>query len=502
MYKKTDKNNGYGSAGTDDCAGAKHVLVMALSSFPGSFSKKEEERKRIRLKKTIYVYKNKPGNKEERKDDPVKKNKENPVQGMMADYDAGEPEEYVFEGYYQLDPIPLFIRDTLHEYVTDVVLMETKEIREKIVTILNDEADAPDGSGPGDWTVKDYFHRRIKKVFGEGTVIHDLAIDEMDGADALKQVMGIIRELYETVEDKSKWRLWMDTHGAFRDISMVLASAARFFATDKKSPIDTSGIFSVYHSQDPKYPDRIVDQTAFYFSDSAEALQNFLNYGQYLAVRYRPYEGEESHGFVSYRHDRDLLLYVRNIFARFMKNGVRFWYDDGIRYRDNWKEKLEYENKYADAFIGLLSNSYFESPECWKELVRAIAYRRERDDADKDLLHDPPHPLPEVQAFGGKIKSDHASEWERFHFILLEKNVAFPDMIPVSMPEVRTLAGNLHVTDQDIRDCLEGGNSVQWFQWFMYMEEGHSVDPKNLSDEEIDRTFRKIGQSIRDLRKN
>ena len=168
--------------------------------------------------------------------------------------------------------------------------------------------------GPQDISPLCYYKKRLKYKLCDNPTINIVPIDvnENSPQNALEDVMSKIRELYEDTddEDPDSWKLWFDTHGGFRDISMVMVSAARFFATDKHDPIRTDSIFSVYHSQN-SHTDRIVDQTGFYFTDSAQSLRDFLNFGQYLAMSFSPYEGKKPYGFVSYRHDRLFYTHIR-----------------------------------------------------------------------------------------------------------------------------------------------------------------------------------------------
>ncbi|MDO5133443.1 MAG: toll/interleukin-1 receptor domain-containing protein [Eubacteriales bacterium] len=504
------------------------VLVMALSTFPTAREKKligpggREETFRITLMRgTRYCYE----------------------EYTSSEGKAGSL-KLIHVGSYQLEPVSVFIKEELDNYVTDVVLLatsETMENRREIVfpspyskqrkidyeLIAGKEAAGENAAGKEaaekndvekgvvekasaggkkggksfdlekfliktvldnrensaenaevvkrDWTALEYFSEWLKECWGKELRIHPIEIDEMKPACALNLVMDKIRELYNNTEDKDNWRLWIDTHGGFRDISMVLISAARFFATDMQDPIDTNGIFSVYHSQRKEIDDRIIDQTAFYFTESAEALKNFLDYGQYLALKFKPYGGEKKHAFISYRHDKRFITSVRNILTQFEKHGILFWYDDGIRPRDNWKVVLERQNMDSEVFIGLLSNSYFQSKECWKELINAVSGKKGR--------------------------------YEKIHFIMLEENVDLTRVLPVSLEnpeetkEVQERMQELGVTVDELRECLGIGNinsNIQWFQWFGYMQRGTAVRERSTADldERIKSTLEMIRDSI------
>ena len=496
----------------------KHVLVMALSTFPAPKEETygSEVLKVTRMKETNYFFEDAPrqsladendsilgdavGSAMQEGSDTVRGEENNTLQNGKEESPekTGEDKiEYelrkICTGYYQLEPISWFIREELKEYVTDVILLETSEttrdIRDPVFPSPTASERAGRSSSPDDskknfscktsgtgWTAAAYFYAWLKDFWGKELDIHEIEIDELNPAAALKLVMDQIRDLYRQTEDKENWRLWMDTHGGFRDISMVLVSAARFFATDKTDPIDTNGIFSVYHSQKPGVDDRIINQTAFYFTESAEALASFLEYGQYISLKFLPYTGTKKHAFISYRHDRKYLTSVRNLFTLFKKNGLLFWYDDGIQYHSDWKKTLEEQNSGANTFIALLTNSYFKSKECWKELIRAVAARKGKG-------------------------------FDSIHFFMLEKNVDLTALLPLKLEsteetrEVTDLQSELGVTDEDLKECLGIGirnSNVQWFQWFGYMDKDEAVRPKSTSDldGQIKETLEIIKQSM------
>lgn len=480
----------------------KHVLVMALSTFPKpqDIHYGEQTRKEVRMWETKYLFEvpqetPSPGEKPAEKDTGTSKalsaecgntnirKEEKPV-GILKE---------ICTGFYQLEPISYFIRDELKETVTDVILMETKETREVVKSpvfpppvayragttdgkgskgvarkggkreLPSKDLQNPPEVGPENrWSAAGYFREWLKDFWGEELHIHDIVIDELDPAAALTEVMEKIRKLHDETEDKNTWRLWMDTHGGFRDISMVLISAARFFATDRTDPIKTNGIYSVYHSQKPGVDDQVINQTAFYFTESAEALRRFLEYGQYMAMQFQPYEGSEKHAFISYSHDRGFLTSVRTVFTKFEENGLLYWYDEGIHPGSNWKKVLEEQNAKSRVFVALLTRSYFQSKECWKELIRAAAARKCEGNGDPDY---------------GSMR-----------FLLLEGGLDLGKVLPVRLKkeeetqEVRDLQRELHVSDDDLRKCLRIEDNYQWFQWFSYTEEDASVRPKSTSD--------------------
>lgn len=398
----------------------KHVLVVALSTFPG----KDERTGNVILRRTEYSY---------RHEDEVL---------------------FCCTGYYQLDPIPQFIEGYLKESITDVVFLGTTETYERRMAV----SPGPDGAGElWEGTASDYYAQRLGHLVQGEVAIHHIVVDPLALAKALDELMPLIRSLYDETDTEEEWRLWMDTHGGFRDVSVVLSSAARFFATDTHEPISTDGIFSVLHSQDSGM-DQIVNQTPFYFAESANAMKQFLSYGQYLAVSFRPYEGDEHYAFISYSHDRKYLTSVRNIFSRLQEHEIPFWFDDGIRCGESWRRQLEERSDRAGLFIGLLSAGYFDSTECWKELIRAA----------------------------GKGQ-------ERYFFLLEPMNMAAViEEARMKQPEIAELQAAAGVSEEYLLDFLGLREEIQWLQWYRYMGDTQGVNERIPEDADLGREMRRM----------
>ena len=370
---------------------------------------------------------------------------------------------FSYDGRYQLEPIPIFIRDKLGEDITDIVLLETRAARDPKSDGRAAVYPAPDGQGlwpaapGGPGTAARWYKEWLALRFPEASV-RELPIDERAPAASLEKTIRTIRRLYAQTDTPEEWRLWIDTHGAFRDISEVLATAARLF-TIEKDPIRTDGIYSVYHSTktrgNRRTPSRIVNLTPFYFSESAKALKGFLNYGQYLTMRFRPCDGRGPYCFISYRHDPKLLVAVRTVFGKLQEHGIEYWFDDGIRAGTDWAAALEQRNREAAVFVGLLSGSYFRSAECWKELLRAVAGAKA---GEKTLC-----------------------------FFLLEEKLRVPVSVPAGagFREARELQRSLGLTDGDLRAAL--CSTVQHIQFYKYVyrNEERQINERDPADAEL-----------------
>lgn len=443
----------------------KHVFVVAVSTFP-----REAGNGQTVMNPTTYRFVDK---------------------SLPA-----EKSVFTYTGHYQLEPIPVFIREKFGE-ITDFVLLETPDTRDPKKDGRMYVSPAPDGSPIWPKGIRKELHddlcedckTKIKRL-EKGTAvdwykewlhlnfpdaeIHDVKINEHSPAKSLQLTLSAIRKLYSQTDTSEEWRLWIDTHGSFRDLSEVIATAARMIAIDKTS-IRTDGIFSIYYSQKTikrgkktvRAPSEIVNLTPFYFSESADALKKYLNYGQYLTMQYVPCDCKDPYAFVSYRHDRDFLISVRIIFAGLQDNAVDYWFDDGIKTGEEWEKVLIEKNHNAAVFLGLLTNSYFESAECWKELLRAIA--------------------------------DSKKKKRTFFFIIMEeKDFSLPEKIPdgSKFKEAKAIQKELAVSDLDIKTTLT--TAIQHTKGFRYIpgNEQTQINERNAKSADLYEDVMKIKAAL------
>lgn len=85
----------------------------------------------------------------------------------------------------------------------------------------------------------------------------------------------------------------------------------------------------------------------------------------------KPYKGNEPYIFISYAHADDQA--VGNVLENMEKNGVRFWYDDGIEVGSEWPEYITERLASANMMIAFVSNAYAMSNNCRKEMHYAVS---------------------------------------------------------------------------------------------------------------------------------
>ena len=87
-----------------------------------------------------------------------------------------------------------------------------------------------------------------------------------------------------------------------------------------------------------------------------------------------PYEGKENYIFVSYSHmDSDKVMPV---IRRWLEDGYRVWYDDGISPGTEWPEVIAQHLNDCELFVAFLSNSYMDSFNCKREIDFAVRKRK------------------------------------------------------------------------------------------------------------------------------
>ena len=87
-----------------------------------------------------------------------------------------------------------------------------------------------------------------------------------------------------------------------------------------------------------------------------------------------PYDGVDEYVFISYAH-RDGAR-VRSLAANLAEKGYRIWYDEGIEVGADWPEKVA--GRLADAALVLvfLSENFFRSQNCVREVHYAVDRRK------------------------------------------------------------------------------------------------------------------------------
>lgn len=84
----------------------------------------------------------------------------------------------------------------------------------------------------------------------------------------------------------------------------------------------------------------------------------------------KSYEGTENYFFVNYSHkNRDI---VKTLLSCFIKDGYRFWFDEGIYSGDDWDEVVATKLLQSRCLVAFISNESVESKNCADEIRMAL----------------------------------------------------------------------------------------------------------------------------------
>lgn len=385
-----------------------HILVLALSTF--YFSKETPGQ----INFTKYHYEG--------------LNKLTPHTNASSLLNEGShfDKDYDTYGYYQLSPIPSFIKYHLHEDVTDVILLETKEVadhKENKKKFLfeddhhpwdDDHLPAPielnieipeDGITPDD-----YFVQYLSLLFEKKLNITRIYVDPMSDtslsddllasndttylslADASRKLFQIIKQKYQG-KAQDDWKLWFDAHGGFRDLNLTILSAVNLLVANNDpndahpKPIPTNAIFTVLHETEnvPEKPDIIKDQKAYYLADSISNMSKFLAYGEYIARDFTPYMGNDPYVFVDMEHSQQHLNIMHGFLALLESENIPFYFNPHLSSSQYQAVFTKERIQQAKVTILLLTNHFFKDKDAINAFLIALAALKKN--CHEDLEH-------------------------------------------------------------------------------------------------------------------
>ena len=86
--------------------------------------------------------------------------------------------------------------------------------------------------------------------------------------------------------------------------------------------------------------------------------------------RARPYEGKQPYIFFSYNHENADRVFP--MIEKMAQEGIRVWYDNGLRPGDDWPEVIAEHLDNAAAMVVAVSKEYVVSHNCCNELTVAV----------------------------------------------------------------------------------------------------------------------------------
>jgi len=219
---------------------------------------------------------------------------------------------------------------------------------------------------------------------------------EVGFEDLEKRVRGLYRDY---LEDKKKdpdceWHLWIDVHGAFREISMAMFGLiqmlaapdeqdfARFNSRDEelaeaikrmgdgRDTVPIDAVYTIEYDQS-RNVQLILNRTDFYANFTRPAIQAYLNYGQYAQMFLKSTADEGPYSFISYKHGESRLERYA-LLGSMKQRGYRYWYDDAIELQHDWEKTLQNAVKKCSTFIAVVTKGYESSYVCLCELSQAL----------------------------------------------------------------------------------------------------------------------------------
>lgn len=175
------------------------------------------------------------------------------------------------EKYYsQLEPISRMILER-EGSLDKIIILATKSTQKEQEFILD-----PNGKNEKrTCSAIDFYKERMELKNEEKIKIVD--VEEKEFTPAISKVVEMIRSLYAEKKSENELKLWIDTQGGFRNITLVMNAIISLLKTDN---IEPDGIYSVnFNSKAELQP--IIDQTETYkIFQFVSGINEFSRYGR------------------------------------------------------------------------------------------------------------------------------------------------------------------------------------------------------------------------------
>lgn len=298
----------------------------------------------------------------------------------------GKDHDFECTSVGQMEVIPQFIEGCKSTTITKMILMETdlvkKPLKSDIVTLLKKAELIPNETESLSSVA--FFKHRMQVLLQSAPAYEEISVDERNPEKGFEDLLNAIRKEYRLcVAENGDWKLWLDIHGSFREISMTMLSLMQMLSASvpeemtrsnieevlRAIPID--GVYSTLFEWDKK-ENPILDRTSFYRIFTESPLVQYMNYGQHLLEALKPAQAPPF-VFISYKRgveDKKRFAFI----GKLKKEKIPYWYDQGIAYGDNWAKELIRRNNECSAMIVLVCERYFSesSFQCGKELQIAL----------------------------------------------------------------------------------------------------------------------------------
>ena len=175
-------------------------------------------------------------------------------------------DKYNSEGTYygQLEPMIMCMHDQM---INNRAGMNGKDKIIVVTLLTNDVKTRTDNFA--EETAYEYYEKIINKICEEQAEIKPIDIDENSPIDGIRRTVDYIKNL------KNRGKLWIDTHGGFRDVALVLEAVISLLKVDKIVPDEIFGV-----RFDNGAANFVSQKDAYYMFEFVSGMNEFINYGR------------------------------------------------------------------------------------------------------------------------------------------------------------------------------------------------------------------------------
>lgn len=280
----------------------------------------------------------------------------------------GGPEEGE-EYYSQVEPSSKMILEK-EGSLDKIIILATKESKNDETFQYKDEIRTMNAI--------DFYLERLEITDREKVKIIDLAEENL--TPAISETINTIRSIWNESETNNKPKLWIDTQGGFRYISLVINAVISLLKTSGEERIEPRGIYSLnFTNGKPVKP--IVDQTNTYqIFQFVSGINEFTRYGraEQLMDYYESIHEEAPKEIVVMKNIAEAIqLCDMNAFDQFLKN-LRKVVKDSDRSRQDflsifWEQiENDYGNLLKDSCTGIDIVEWFYEKKFYQQAITYI----------------------------------------------------------------------------------------------------------------------------------
>lgn len=237
----------------------------------------------------------------------------------------------------QLEPIvKLRLKENPNHIPVKIIAMCTKDVREKKYSFNISDLEV------NEKTSLEFFADRVKEFAEETQTEIEIYDEDLDEDNPNKGIQRAVEKIRGIKEDISEF--WVDTHGGFREVSLIMEAVISLLKVDNIIPQKIYGIR--YGSNNS-----IVDQKgSFDVFDFVSGMNEFIDYGS-VSILNRYYKGEK-------RTDIEELLNAMNKVSEGTKECDTTKYEEGLDDLSRELDRLNDNDSLLSIFRDYVKGSY------------------------------------------------------------------------------------------------------------------------------------------------